>query len=200
MEIKYIKPLVLDSSKQGIWFISDTHFGHTNIIRFCNRPFSSVKEMDETIINNWNSVVKSNDIVFHLGDFAFASNARWKQLIQALNGHIYLIVGNHDEIRYPGHQVFDLFEGVTSQLIVKIDGQAAYLNHYPFLCYGGAWRKDAVWQLYGHVHSGPHCKGKDMARLAMTFPYQYDVGIDNNNYTPVSWEQIKEIINKQVNG
>lgn len=200
MEIKYIKPLVLDSSKQGIWFISDTHFGHTNIIRFCNRPFSSVKEMDETIINNWNSVVKSNDIVFHLGDFAFASNARWKQLIQALNGHIYLIVGNHDEVRYPGHQTFDLFEGVTSQLIVKIDGQAAYLNHYPFLCYGGAWRKNAVWQLYGHVHSGPHCEGKDMARLAITFPYQYDVGIDNNNYTPVSWEQIKEIINKQVNG
>lgn len=200
MEIKYIKPLVLDSSKQGIWFTSDTHFGHTNIIRFCNRPFNSVKEMDETIINNWNSVVKPNDIVFHLGDFAFASNARWKQLIQALNGHIYLIVGNHDEIRYPGHQTFDLFEGVTSQLIVKIDGQAIYLNHYPFLCYGGAWHKDAVWQLYGHVHSGPHCEGKDMSRLSVTFPYQYDVGVDNNNYIPVSWEQVKETINKQVNG
>lgn len=200
MEIKYIKPLVLDSSKQGIWFTSDTHFGHTNIIRFCNRPFNSVKEMDETIINNWNSVVKPNDIVFHLGDFAFASNARWKQLIQALNGHIYLIVGNHDEIRYPGHQTFDLFEGVTSQLIVKIDGQAIYLNHYPFLCYGGAWYKDAVWQLYGHVHSGPHCEGKDISRLSVTFPYQYDVGVDNNNYIPVSWEQVKETINKQVNG
>lgn len=200
MEIKYIKPLVLDSSKQGIWFTSDTHFGHTNIIRFCNRPFNSVKEMDETIINNWNSVVKPNDIVFHLGDFAFASNARWKQLIQALNGHIYLIIGNHDEIRYPGHQTFDLFEGVTSQLIVKIDGQAIYLNHYPFLCYGGAWHKDAVWQLYGHVHSGPHCEGKDMSRLSVTFPYQYDVGVDNNNYIPVSWEQVKETINKQVNG
>ena len=156
--------------------------------------------MDETIINNWNSVVKPNDIVFHLGDFAFASNARWKQLIQALNGHIYLIVGNHDEIRYPGHQTFDLFEGVTSQLIVKIDGQAIYLNHYPFLCYGGAWYKDAVWQLYGHVHSGPHCEGKDMSRLSVTFPYQYDVGVDNNNYIPVSWEQVKETINKQVNG
>lgn len=196
----YIKPLILDTSKQDIWFVSDTHFGHTNIIKFCNRPFSSVKEMDEALINNWNSVVQPNDIVFHLGDFAFASNARWKQLIQILNGHIYLIVGNHDEIRYPGHQVFDLFEGVTSQLIIKIDGQAVYLNHYPFLCYGGTWRKDAVWQLYGHVHSGPHCEGKDMSRLTMTFPYQYDVGIDNNNYTPISWKQIKEIINKQVNG
>ena len=200
MEIKYNKPLILDSSKQGIWSVSDTHFGHVNIIKFCNRPFNSVEEMDKALINNWNSVVQPNDIVFHLGDFAFAPNARWKQLIQILNGHIYLIVGNHDEIRYPGHQVSDLFEGVTSQLIVKIDGQAVYLNHYPFLCYGGTWRKDAVWQLYGHVHSGPHCEGKDMSRLNITFPYQYDVGVDNNNYTPVSWKQIKEIINKQVNG
>lgn len=103
-------------------------------------------------------------------------------------------------MKYPGHQVFDLFEGVTSQLIVIIDGQAVYLNHYPFLCYGGTWRKDAVWQLYGYVHFGPHCEGKDMDRLNITFPYQYDVGIDNNNYAPVSWKQIKNIINKQVNG
>lgn len=201
MEIKYIKPLVLDSSKQGIWFISDTHFGHTNIIRFCNRPFSSIKEMDETIINNWNSVVKPNDIVFHLGDFAFASNARWKQLIQALNGHIYLIVGNHDEIRYPGHQVFDLFEGVTSQLIVKIDGQAAYLNHYPFLCYGGAYRdpKQAVYALHGHVHLlREHNIGKDFERMSHAFPYQYDVGVDFNNYTPISWNEVCNKITTQV--
>lgn len=203
MEIKYNKPLVLDSSKQGIWFVSDTHFGHVNIIKFCNRPFSSVEEMDKALINNWNSVVQPNDIVFHLGDFAFAPNARWKQLIQTLNGHIYLIVGNHDEIRYPGHQVFDLFEDVTSQLIVKIDEQAVYLNHYPFLCYEGAYRapEQAAYALHGHVHLlREHNLGKDFERMSHTFPYQYDVGIDNNNYTPISWKQIKEIINKQING
>lgn len=199
--MEYIKPLKLNSSEMKIWFTSDTHFGHINIIRFCNRPWNTVEEMDEALINNWNSVVKPDDIVFHLGDFAFASNSRWKEIIQRLNGHIYLIVGNHDEIRYPGHQTFDLFEGVTTQLILKIDSQYVYLNHYPFLCYGGAYRSPqyCVWQLYGHVHTNPTDSiGKDDERVKMCFPYQYDVGVDNNNYTPVSWGQIKEIINNQI--
>lgn len=95
-----------------------------------------------------------------------------------------------------------LFAGVYSQLKLKIDNQHhVYLNHYPFLCYGGTYRApdNAVWQLFGHVHSGPNSTGKDNKRLAHLFPYQYDVGVDNNNYTPVSWEKIKEIINNQIN-
>ena len=198
--MEYVKPLKLDSSKQGIWFTSDTHFGHNNIIKFCKRPWKTTEEMDEALIERWNSVVKPDDIVFHLGDFAFATNGRWKELINRLNGHIYLIVGNHDEIRYPGHQVFELFEGVTTQLALKIDNRHVYLNHYPFLCYGGTYRnpEQAVIQLYGHIHSGPNCGGMDTDRLVNLFPYQYDVGVDNNNYTPVSWQQVQEIINKQV--
>ncbi len=198
--MEYVKPLKLDSSKQGIWFTSDTHFGHNNIIKFCNRPWNTVEEMDEALIANWNAIVKSDDIVFHLGDFAFATNGRWKEIIQRLNGHIYLIVGNHDEIHYPGHQTFDLFEGVTTQLYLKIDNRSVYLNHYPFLCYGGTWRNPqyATYQLFGHVHSGPNNKGMDSDRLVNLFPYQYDVGVDNNNYTPVSWQQVQEIIRKQV--
>ena len=199
--MEYIKPLSLDSSKQGIWFTSDTHFGHNNILKFCKRPWVTIKEMDEALITNWNSVVGTNDIVFHLGDFAFASNSRWKEIISSLNGNIYLIAGNHDECRYPGHQTFDLFEGVTTQLALRIDGQSVYLNHYPFLCYGGTYRspKHCVWQLYGHVHTNSSDRtGKDDERVKMCFPYQYDVGVDNNNYIPVSWEQIKEIIAKQI--
>ena len=200
MKNEYIKPIKFDSSKTNIWFTSDTHFGHTNIIKFCKRPWKTTEEMDEALIERWNSVVKPDDIVFHLGDFAFATNGRWKEIIQRLNGHIYLIVGNHDEIRYPGHQVFDLFEGVTSQLLLKIDNRYVYLNHYPFLTYGGVYRnsKNATIQLYGHIHSGPKAEGKDISRLDMTFPYQYDVGVDNNNYTPVSWQQIQEIINNKI--
>jgi calcineurin-like phosphoesterase family protein len=67
--MEYVKPLKLDSSKQGIWFTSDTHFGHNNILKFCKRPWNTVEEMDEALINNWNAVVGTNDIVFHLGDF-----------------------------------------------------------------------------------------------------------------------------------
>lgn len=199
--MEYIKPLILKSSEVKIWFTSDTHFGHNNILKFCKRPWNTVEEMDEALINNWNTVVRPDDIVFHLGDFAFASNGRWKEIIQHLNGHIYLIVGNHDEIRYPGHQTFDLFEGVTTQLYLKIDNHHVYLNHYPFLCYGGTYRSPeyCVWQLYGHVHTNSTDRtGKDDERVKLCFPYQYDVGVDNNNYTPVSWDQIQKIINKQI--
>ena len=95
----------------------------------------------------------------------------------------------------------DLFEEVEHQMLLDIDGRYVYLNHYPFLCYGGAWRNpnNAVYQLFGHIHSGPNSSGKDTDRLVHLFPYQYDIGVDNNNYFPVSWYQIKEIITKQVN-
>ena len=196
-----IKPLKLDSSKQGIWFTSDTHWGHLNIIKFCNRPWGSVEEMDEALIDNWNSVVEKDDIVFHLGDFAFAPNWRWKELLSRLNGQIHLIIGNHDETRWPGDKVMELFAGVYNQLKLKIDNKYhVYLNHYPFLTYGGVWREpeNAVIQLFGHVHSSPTSSGKDDSRLSILFPYQYDVGVDNNNYTPLSWDKIKDIIQQQI--
>ena len=195
-----LKPLKLDSSKQGIFFTSDLHFGHQNILRFCNRPWESTKEMDEALIKNWNSVVKENDIVFDLGDFAFAPNWRWKEILSRLNGKHYLIFGNHDITRWPGDKIIELFDGVFQQLILKIDDRFVCLNHYPYLCYGGTWRgaQNSVWQLFGHVHSGPSSSGKDCDRLNNLFPYQYDVGVDNNNYTPISWKQVEKIIQGQV--
>jgi len=84
-------------------------------------------------------------------------------------------------------------------LLIKIDNRKVYLNHYPFLCYAGTYRgKDYnTIQLFGHVHSNKeNTHGKDKDRLKYLFPTQYDVGVDNNNYYPVSWNQILEIINK----
>lgn len=194
----YNKLLKLSTSEQQIWFTSDTHFGHKNIIQLNHRPFNSIEEMDSTLIDNWNLVVQPNDIVFHLGDFAFASSKRWKELIQELNGQIHLIVGNHDELRYPGHDVFGSFAGVYNQLTLRINGKMVYLNHYPFLCYGGTYHKEPVYQLYGHVHSGPKCTGLDSSRLKYTFPYQYDVGVDNNNYYPISWKNVVTKIKENI--
>lgn len=93
------------------------------------------------------------------------------------------------------------FEAVVPQMQIKVENRSIYLNHYPFLCYGGTYRKpeDAAWQLFGHVHSGPGNTGADAARMKYLFPTQYDVGVDNNNYTPVSYSQVKHIISKQVN-
>ena len=85
-----------DTQEQNIFFTSDTHFWHDNIIKFCNRPFNSIEEMNDTIIENWNKVVGKNDIVFHLGDFCFCGSDKFKDIIERLNGYIYLILGNHD--------------------------------------------------------------------------------------------------------
>lgn len=201
-----VKPVKISSdylAEHNIFFTSDLHFGHKNIIEFCKRPFNSVEEMDETLIENWNSIVKSNDLVFDLGDFAFAPNWRWHELLARLNGNHILILGNHDTSRWPGDKVMELFYRVEQQMILKVEEQYIYLNHYPFLCYSGTYRPAgaAVWQLHGHVHSSPldtDKRGKDDERLSLRFPYQYDVGVDNNNFTPVSWNQIKEIINTQI--
>lgn len=199
--IEDIKPLKLSSSEQGIWFTSDLHFNHHNIIRFCNRPWSNVGDMDEALISNWNSVVKDDDIVFNLGDFAFAPSSKWKEYLSRLNGRHILILGNHEITRWPGDKIISLFERVEQQLLLKIDGRYVYLNHYPYLCFAGAYRdlnNGAVFNLFGHVHSGPNVEGKDKDRLRFLFPYQYDVGIDNNDYHPVSWKQVCGKIEEQV--
>ena len=185
---------------QNIFFTSDTHFWHENILKFCNRPFSSIEEMNDTIINNWNSVVKENDIVFHLGDFCFCGSDKFKELIEKLNGKIYLILGNHD-LKTIKQWHATKFEGVYQQMSIKIDGRKIYLNHFPFLCYAGTYYRyeDVIWQLFGHVHSSDKNKnGLDNQRLSMLFPTQYDVGVDNNNYTPVSFEEVKNIIETQM--
>ena len=179
---------------ERLFFTSDTHFGHRNIIKYCQRPFSCIEEMDDALIANWNRVVGKDDIIFHLGDFAMGGSAEWSRLLQKLNGKIYLILGNHD-MKTIGAG-FSRLEGVAMQMLINVKGQIIYLNHYPFLCYGGAYRN--TWQLYGHVHTCHANKGLDVPRLKMLMPMQYDVGVDNNNYRPVSFEQVKKIIRNQI--
>lgn len=187
------------TADQNIFFTSDTHFWHDNIIKYCNRPFASSEEMNETIIKNWNAVVKPNDIVFHLGDFCFCSAEKFNEIFDRLNGRIYLIIGNHDWKNLKAG-MFKKFEGVYQQMAIRINKRHIYLNHFPFLCYSGSWRGvDATWQLFGHVHSSAaNAGGLDNQRLVNLFPTQYDVGVDNNNYTPVSFEQVSKIIETQM--
>lgn len=174
------------------FFTSDTHFYHSAIIGMCNRPFSDVDEMNCKLIENWNSVVSNDDVVFHLGDFCFGGSEKWYEIAGQLNGRIYLIKGNHDDKNY--RENFSvLFEDVSYQMKILIEDKSIYLNHFPFLCYGGAYHENhIVWQLFGHVHSGPNSTGKDCDRLHMLFPRQYDVGVDGNNYTPISYMNLKE--------
>lgn len=161
-----MKEQKFEFSAKNTFFTSDSHWNHSRIIELCKRPFKDVEEMNNSLIENWNKVVPKDGTVFHLGDFAFGGSSIWNDILDQLNGKIYLILG----------------------------------NHYPFLCYGGSYRNDAdaVWQLFGHVHSGPASSGLDCDRLVHLFPYQYDV--DNNSYTPISWEEVKKKIQHQIDG
>jgi len=175
-----------------IFFTSDTHFGHKNILEYCKRPFSSVEEMDKRLIENWNNVVKPDDIVFHLGDFAFCGSNRIREIRNQLNGKIILVKGNHDR-HLKDSLCNELFEGTTYQLQIQLGDRSVYLNHFPFLSWGGCARKpeNAVYQLFGHIHS---CKSNPYFNLHR---FQYDVGVDNNNYKPVSWNEVQSKIDEQ---
>ncbi len=185
----FISKIVLNGKK--VFFTSDTHFFHANVIRYTNRPFDSVEQMNKTLIDNWNRVVGKNDVVFHLGDFAFGGKKQWNQILDQLNGKIYLVLGNHDMAFFKTALV-ERFELVALEMYAIIDEQHIRLSHEPFLCYGGSNRN--VWQLFGHVHSRENKGGRYADRLAMLTAMQYDVGVDNNNYTPVSFEQVRDII------
>lgn len=179
-----------------VFFTSDTHFGDERALRLSSRPFQDVEEMDNELIRRWNETVPEDGIVFHLGDFGFGTYQRGHEILRKLNGRKYLILGNHDQQTIcRGHVL--MFEEVSQQMNVNVDGQRIFLNHYPLLCFPDETR--TVWQLFGHVHSGPLSKnGYDLQRLQYLLPRQYDVGVDNNDFRPVPYEQLSEIIKNQT--
>lgn len=192
--------LKIENGKK-VFFTSDTHFWHENIIRFSNRPFKDTEEMNRVLIANWNNKVPPDGLVFHLGDFAWGGYPRWKAIREQLNGDIILIEGNHDRKNLTATGKL-LFADVVQQMRICIENRAVWLNHFPFLCYSGTYRdfKGLEFQCYGHVHSGPYAgdSGKDSPRLSMCFPTQYDVGVDNNDFAPISWEEVNEKIMRQI--
>lgn len=173
-----------DGSK--VFFTSDSHFYHLNIIKYCNRPFNSVEQMNDVLICNWNSIVGNDDYIFHLGDIGFCGNDRLIPILKQLNGHKILIKGNHD-IRIQDSVISKFFEHCTQQMIITINKKSILLNHYPVLCF----LQD--YQLFGHIHSNLYSTSNDTERFKLYgLNNQYDVGVDNNNYKPISWDKIKE--------
>ena len=183
-------------NSDNIWFTADTHFCHDIIVKFSHRPFRDAAEMNDELIRRWNETVPEDGIVFHLGDFCQGNSSDWNNIMYRLHGKIYLILGNHDvKNMRPGYA--QRFEQVAEQMTISVGGQSIILNHNPFLCYGGSYRD--VWQLFGHVHSGPlSTTGLDLPRLKMLFPLQYDVGVDNNDFRPISFYDVKAKIEAQV--
>lgn len=177
------------------YFTSDTHFNHANIIKYCNRPFSSVEEMNEELIRRWNEKVGPDDEVYHLGDFGFFNSNTPEQyklenILSRLNGRIYLILGNHDNWNYLLKHKHH-FVTITNMATMYAGKYKIIGCHYPLLCFEGSNGGNTL-NLFGHVHSGPGQFGNpDFERLNMMFKEnQYDVGVDNNDYAPVSFTNI----------
>lgn len=145
----------------NVFFTSDTHFGHTNIIKYCNRPFKDSHEMDETLISNWNSIVKTGDHVFHLGDVAFGRGVEAsyvKTILNRLNGSIFLIKGNHEKLALANHHRFSWIKDYEE---IEIEGQRIILFHYGQRTWHHdirgtwpsvwplSWRASSLWKVNG---------------------------------------------------
>jgi calcineurin-like phosphoesterase family protein len=169
-----------------IFFTSDTHFSHANIIKYCNRPFADKHEMNEQLIANWNSTVKHDDLVYHLGDVAFCKLDQAKEILQRLNGRLILVLGNHDRQLKADALATKLdgrLEAVHSQrTIIDIDGQQVKLSHYPES--DTTWFSTGGWMLHGHCHgTAPKHQHKML-----------DVGVDVFGFKPVAFEKIAELL------
>lgn len=178
------------------FFTADTHYGHSNILKYCNRDFKDIQMHDETLISNFNNKVSSNDDVFHLGDVCFGDENACVDLLNKLNGNIFIIFGNHDRslrrlARNP--QKYGLRSNVrflgdyceVKNRKSKL-GNDITLAHYAMR----VWNKShhGAWMLYGHSHGS--LPDDPSAR-------SIDVGVDCHNYTPIEYKEIESIMTKK---
>lgn len=162
-----------------IYFTSDLHFGHANIIKSCKRPFDSVAQMNEQLIARWNGTVKPDDTVYCLGDWVFkGSQETALNLVRQLNGHITLIAGNHDDRYRKAYQQFAIT--VLDYKELKYDGELYVLCHYPF----DSWRNAG----HGSFHLHGHCHGTVKPGY---YQRRIDVGVDDFDFRPVSIEALR---------
>lgn len=166
------------------FYISDTHFGHEAALGFCERPFSSVTEMDDAMVDAWNSAVKPSDLVYHLGDFAFGGASHAKSIFQRLNGRKVLILGNHDVDR-DGNALPHLLELPWDQeprhsLMTSDGGSRLFLSHYAHRVWPAS--NKGSYHFYGHSH----------ARLD-SVELSRDVGVDVPDiaFTPRNFQYLK---------
>jgi len=177
-----------------IYFCSDHHFYHKNIIKYSGRPFQSVEEMNSTLIKRHNSLVTDEDTVYFLGDFAFASIEKQAAILSALKGKKHLFLGNHDRNKRAMLSIG--FLTVHNIADLEIEGHKFRVNHYPFAPHDSSEdvryldrrpkREDCSWLLCGHIHER-WCVREN----------QINVGVDVWDFYPVPFEKILEIVQKK---
>ncbi len=183
------------TDSRAVFFVSDTHWGHANVINYSRRPFHNVENMDATLIRNWNRVIGPDDVVFHLGDFAFLGAPEMVKLLDQLQGKIHLVMGNHDKVIRHNKDLQRRFASVQDVLEVKVKDEDAdagwqpiFLSHYAHM----TWPRShhGSWQLFGHSHGS--LRVSDHSR-------QMDVGVDATRlYEPISYNAVKHEMKKKT--
>lgn len=179
--------------KNNEFVVSDTHFSHNNIIKYCNRPFVDKYEMNEKMIMAWNNKVPYNGIVYHLGDLSFGTPEETLKILNRLNGTIRLILGNHDRIS----PIFkSRFEWIKEYYESKTEnGRKIIMFHYPIFSWNGASK--GSWHFHGHCHHSIEKHNVNITR--------FDVGVDSTPqytpqtpYAPYSFQELKRIMEKRI--
>ena len=181
-----------------LFFTSDTHLSHFNICKYCHRPFTSRSEMDNTLIENWNSVVPKDGVVVHCGDFMLPHDTgakEYEKFWRKLNFSVLVhLRGNHDRIECGDYE----FEGkkiiVRDMATIEVDGVKIFGQHYPCMTWNGDFH------VFGHIHTlkDGTCYGIDGDVTKKLRPTQYDVGVDQNHYTPVSYWKLCDIFRNKA--
>lgn len=177
------------------FFTADLHMGHDRIIKYANRPFQNVQDMDEAIIRNWNAAITPYDTTYIVGDFSFHKDQdKTISILNRLNGAKHLVLGNHDKglnsnVLSRFASVHDYYELHMPPDDMYLRGQMIVMFHYALKVWNRSHR--GSYHLYGHSH---HTLPDDSNSLSI------DVGIDGNsyNYTPISYTQIKKIMAKKT--
>lgn len=187
-----------------IWFTADHHFGHANIIKYVNRPFSSVEEMDNTLINRWNDVVGPNDIVYHLGDFTLGTILDFELIVPNLYGKLKIVPGGHDHRWLNGFDPNDpymiTFHGHPVEILpplhsLEFPSSGKYPNvivlcHYPML----SWDRShyGSTHLHGHTHGTIPDSVSDDIKIppGQTKGDRMDIGVDRHKFKPVNLEEV----------
>lgn len=174
----------------NIWFSSDLHFNHDREFLYKPRGFESIAEMDNKIIENFNSVVKPEDTLYLLGDLSLGQDSNYSiKCLNSLNGHKKIIRGNHDtERRITFYKEYVDCEYLGWAEMIKINKRNYYLSHFPTLC--NNFNEQAPYNLYGHTHQKNN--------FYQEMPMNYHVGVDSHNCFPVSIEEIETDIEKEI--
>ena len=167
------------------YYTADLHFGHINVLRFDNRPFSDIDEMDRILIENWNNRVTNNDHVYILGDVALHNEKPYSWYLSQLNGQKHLIIGNHDRKLLKDIEALGYFASVNHYLEVADENKRLILSHYPIAEWNGFYRQS--YHIYGHIHNNK----SGIYQYMKQFDRALNAGCMINGYMPVTFSELR---------